>query len=145
MKSDMLFPRIRDVSKLWGWEEHLKNDDAFCVKILGVNQGCSCSIHWHVEKSEMFVMKRGKMLVEVWDRLPEDYSNSDVMRLLKHHPQRFILEEDGNLNTGHIMIATRVPHRFTGLSDEAAMFVECSTFDSPDDSYRAIESICVEE
>ena len=136
--SNLLFPPLKTVDKVWGWESHLKNDEDFCVKILGVELGCCCSVHWHKSKSEMFVMQQGRMLVEVWDKLLSSYSHYDESLLLLVKPKRFVLDAE---TTDHIMINPFTPHRFTGLTKYPALFIECSTKDHPDDSYRAIRSM----
>lgn len=139
MKNE-LFPIIKNVKKVWGAEFHLHNTTDFCTKILTLNQGCCCSIHWHKIKRELFVMQTGQMLVEIWDRLPEDYNLKCTNKLRHILPQRFVLSAV-NLEPQHgvnyIFIPPYTPHRFTGLSAYGASFVECSTQDFETDSYRA--------
>jgi hypothetical protein len=152
---NLWFPPIKHVEKAWGWEKHLHNDSDFCCKLLSVNQGCSCSIHWHKKKREMFLANQGTVLVEVWPTLPENWEEDIVaieQNLLSRHCKRFILkpyskcwlpELHAFVNevdfTYRIMIDQLVPHRFTGL-EGGSMFFEASTEDSESDSYRAIES-----
>jgi len=133
------------VKKVWGKELIYKNDENYCVKLLFVEQGKCCSIHFHKDKTESFLARTGQVLLEVWEQLPEDYTEKDVNELARQKPQkRLILEPHSDLKVSQnsfITIEPRVPHRFYGLSMNDNTFFEASTLDKKNDSYRAIESM----
>ena len=136
---------MKTVKKKWGNERIYKNDENYCVKLLTVNQGKSCSIHCHKLKEESFLMCQGKILLEIWDEMPKEATQKELENIAKITPvHRYILEPHNayKLNDNSIItIGPRVPHRFTGLLDGDNMFYEASTIDSADDSYRSIESM----
>ncbi|RLD09151.1 MAG: hypothetical protein DRI44_09150 [Chlamydiae bacterium] len=140
---NQFFPEKKRVNKAWGFEVHYFNDK-FCAKLLVVEQGARCSIHFHKEKEEMFLAHAGKVLVELWDQLPENYTEEDLHNVLKQQPKLFVLEPYNELNIknrdyARIFVPVRTPHRFTGLESYNAFF-EASTYDKPEDSIRIISS-----
>lgn len=56
---------IKIVDKVWGREEWLANEDQYCAKYLFVNQGASCSMHYHPVKKETFICVRGELSIEI--------------------------------------------------------------------------------
>ena len=78
------------VMKVWGSEEWVVNNDKYCGKILNLNKGYRCSVHYHKNKTETFYVLQGKVLMETW--------GSKVM-----------------LPGDIIHIRPEVTHRFTGL------------------------------
>lgn len=102
------------VSKLWGYEKWLENNDRYCSKLLSLNKGYQCSLHYHKNKDEMFVVTKGHVRLEL---------GGEVMHL-----------REGNF--------ARVPpgthHRFAGVED--SLILEISTHHDDADSYRIEES-----
>jgi D-lyxose ketol-isomerase len=113
---------IRIVPKLWGYEKHIVNNELYCGKILvAMPNGMACSVHYHKKKTETFHILRGHL-----------------------HLQLFSLErrlqEQTVLNAGDsLTLAPLTPHRFWA-ADELCEFIEFSTTDAPEDSYRLIDS-----
>ena len=96
--------------KVWGSEEWIANTPNYCGKILRLNKGYRCSIHYHKNKDETFYILRGRVLMEINGR-------EIVMR---------------KGDTQEINPLTR--HRFTGL--EKSVIIEVSTHHEEKDSYR---------
>lgn len=107
------------VPKLWGYEKWLENNDQYCSKILSINRGYQCSLHYHKIKDEMFLVTKGYVRVEL---------GSEIMFL---RPGNFVRVTPG------------VPHRFRGMEDSEIL--EISTHHEESDSYRIEESRKVEE
>ena len=101
------------VKKIWGEEHWLANDD-FCCKELIINKGCSCSLHYHKIKDELFYISYGKVEIQL-ERNSKTYNPGEHCRVRQH-----------------------VRHRFTAL--ENSMMIECSTHHEDSDSYRIKES-----
>lgn len=112
----------RIVPKLWGYEKHLVNTQLYCGKILvALPNGMACSIHYHKKKTETFHVLKGRL-----------------------HLQLFTIDgkltEQSVLNGGDsLTLAPLTPHRFWA-TDEICEFLEVSTQDMPDDSYRIVDS-----
>jgi mannose-6-phosphate isomerase-like protein (cupin superfamily) len=56
---------IRIVSKGWGREVWIANNELYCGKILEIKQGKRCSLHYHKIKNESFYLRSGRLLVRV--------------------------------------------------------------------------------
>ncbi len=102
------------VKKVWGYEKWLENNDSYCSKILGLNKGFQCSLHYHKNKDEMFLVLKGKVRMEVGDSVSEMLPGSFVR------------------------IFQGVKHRFGGLDESEIL--EISTHHEESDSYRLEES-----
>lgn len=99
----------RIVTKIWGSEEWIVNGE-YCGKILKLNKGYRCSMHYHKNKEETFYLLSGKVLMEVEN--------------MKH------IMTPGNTQ----LIRPNQKHRFTGL--EYSKMIEFSTHYECKDSYR---------
>lgn len=106
------------VDKPWGYERILENNDKYCMKeIFCHGRGWSSGgrFHLHHKKDETFLVIMGTIYLEIFE-----YPNR-----IKH-----------TLRKGDfIRIKPYTPHRFTAWARGGA-FVEASTHDSPEDSYR---------
>lgn len=139
------------VSKSWGYEDWIVNNDKYCGKVLFFKKDKSCSLHYHKLKEETFYVQSGKLFVY--------YYNNPSIDSYVHKPDLFnsmhgaillsncynpitkqtddykidyqILEEGDSF---HVPIGMR--HRMTGLLD-TVMF-EFSTHHEDSDSYRII-------
>lgn len=100
--------------KVWGYEKWIENNDKYCSKILVLNKGYQCSLHYHKNKDETFLILKGKVRTEV---------GSDILVMT---PGNFIRVLPG------------VRHRFAGLEDSEIL--EVSTHHEESDSYRVEES-----
>lgn len=101
---------VEIVPKLWGYEKWLENNEKYCCKILSINKGFQCSLHYHKNKDEMFLCTKGNVKVELDDEI------------IFMKPGNFVRVEPGQ------------KHRFTGLEDSE--LIEVSTFHEDSDSYR---------
>jgi mannose-6-phosphate isomerase len=110
------------VKKLWGYEKHLVNTQLYCGKILvAVPNGMACSIHYHKLKTETFHILNGRL-----------------------HLQLFTLDgtlvQEKELSPGDTLtLIPLTPHRFWA-TDEVCEFLEVSTHDAAEDSYRLVDS-----
>lgn len=102
------------VSKLWGSEQWLENNDRYCAKFMSLKRGYQCSLHYHKEKDEMFIITKGHVRFELGD---------EIMHL---RPGDFV----------RVLVGTK--HRFRGIEDSE--FIEVSTHHDDADSYRIEES-----
>ncbi len=101
-------------SKVWGYEKWIENNDKYCSKILVLNKGYQCSLHYHKNKDETFLILKGKVRVE---------AGSEILTMTA-----------GNF----IRILPGVKHRFGGLEDSEIL--EISTHHEESDSYRVEDS-----
>lgn len=102
------------VPKLWGYEKWLENNNKYCSKILVLNKGYQCSLHYHKNKDETFLILKGKVKTEV---------GPDIL-----------IMTPGNF----VRVLPGVQHRFSGLEDSEIL--EVSTHHEESDSYRIEES-----
>lgn len=102
------------VPKLWGYEKWIENNDKYCSKILVLNKGYQCSLHYHKNKDETFLVLKGKVRTEV---------GPDILVMTT-----------GNF----VRVKPGVQHRFAGLEDSEIL--EVSTHHEESDSYRVEES-----
>lgn len=122
-------------NKVWGYELLLHNAE-FCVKRMGIDQGAECSIHLHAIKKEMFIVIKGAIRVELWNPVTA-LSGNEAIDLGK--PDKVLVLEDKFSGAAVIYIDNLVPHRFIGL-EKHNEFIEASTHDDPDDSFRFTKS-----
>ena len=108
------------VDKVWGREEWLENNAAYCVKLLRLSRGARCSLHYHPVKDETFYVVSGRVLLESGSRYQVD---------------RGLELETRVLSAGdHHRLPPRTVHRFTGLVDST--FLEAGTTHSDVDVVR---------
>jgi mannose-6-phosphate isomerase-like protein (cupin superfamily) len=133
---------VKIVEKLWGHERQLVNKrtysgpdgiQGYTGKILTViPNGNACSVHYHRTKTETFYILEGRLFLEIWAFRPG--------RLMEHDMDALELEEKRFFNVGEaVTLHPYTPHRFhspEGICD----FIEFSTPDFPEDSYRIVPS-----
>lgn len=100
--------------KSWGYEKWLVNSELYCGKILCVNNGKMCSVHYHELKDETFYVLKGDVCF---------MKNNAV----------FVLSEGETIH-----IPTDTPHCFGGVGD--AEIIEISTQHFDTDSIRITKS-----
>jgi uncharacterized RmlC-like cupin family protein len=122
------------VIKKWGWERILHNAE-FCAKVMGLDQGFQCSVHFHAVKKEMFIVTKGAIRVELWDRLCPETTECCPGIIDCAHPDKILILDYAYSAGANIYIDNFVPHRFIGLGKQNE-FIETSTHDDPEDSYR---------
>ena len=109
--------------KVWGTELIISRSP-HASKIMVVKPGYQVSMHWHAIKSETFILVSGKLIVELLDKA--GYLS--------------VVELDKPFSS--ITLPHRTPHTFYCPDDQKGdtVFIECSTADSKDDSYRIFPS-----
>ena len=100
------------VNKDWGREIWLENTDLYCAKILELNPGWQCSLHYHLKKTETFLILDGIVNLEI---------DVDGAAMTLIPGQKFQI----NPNTAH---------RFKSV--DGATILEISTHHDDADSYR---------
>ena len=102
--------------KVWGYEDWIINTPLYCSKILYLNKGWRCSLHYHKEKDETFYLLEGRVFLEL--ESDRDFDNmTQVMKI-------------GDTTRVHPFLL----HRFTGLMDSKILEISTQHFD--EDSYR---------
>ena len=105
---------VKMVPKVWGYEQWIENNEKYCCKILTLHQGYQCSLHYHKNKDETFIVTAGHVRLELGDQ---------IMHL---RPGSFV------------RVPPNTPHRFAGIED--SLIMEVSTHHEDSDSYRIEES-----
>jgi hypothetical protein len=110
-------------TKEWG-EEHIICRHPHACKVMILKPGYQVSLHWHRKKSETFVLIKGQLIIEMITREGKTYTHHlteaySSVTLLPNTPHTFYCP-DGQL--------------------KPTIFMEASTRDSPDDSYRVYPS-----
>jgi mannose-6-phosphate isomerase-like protein (cupin superfamily) len=116
---------VFEKSKLWGSEFHLHNNRQYCAKAMVVLPGGKCSVHFHKKKTETFTLCAGELIVEI--------TNINTGISTTHH-----LKNAGD----SITIYPETPHTFYVPENQVgpSWFVESSSEDFKDDSYRLTQS-----
>ena len=105
---------LKVVEKKWGYEKWLENNEKYCCKLLVLNKGYQCSMHYHKSKDEMFLIIKGHVRLEL---------DKKVLHMLPGH---------------YVRLWPGAKHRFTGMKDSEIL--EVSTHHEEEDSYREEES-----
>lgn len=117
---------IKIVPKGWGEERWIHNDELYCGKLLVVNEGKHCSLHYHKLKTETFYITKGRVRMEL----------TDVENGSKQPP---VIREDFEMGEGDsILLKPGTVHRFTSLDGDAHIF-EFSTEHFDEDSHRIVK------
>ena len=111
---------IKFVSKGWGFEKWIVNNEEYCGKLLYFATGKRCSWHYHVLKDEVFYIQSGKILVK--------YSESDDLDTANEA----VLSKGDNF---HVYRGLR--HQMIALEDTELFEFSTQHFDS--DSHRIIK------
>lgn len=115
--------QIRVVPKGWGEERWVHNDELYCGKILVLNAGKHCSLHYHKLKTESFYIQAGHLRMEL----------TDLDSAQRHPPA---IREEFEMRAGDaILLRPGTVHRFTGIAEETLIF-EFSTQHFDADSHR---------
>jgi mannose-6-phosphate isomerase-like protein (cupin superfamily) len=120
MPNDDAITRPEEHLKGWGKEIWIVNIPLYCGKILEVNKGKKCSIHYHKTKHETLYILKGKVQMDIYNK---GYPGTPTTMVM--------LPEDT------ITIQRRLPHQFIGLED--SQILEVSTHHSEKDSYRYVK------
>ena len=106
------------VSKGWGYELWIANNDKYCGKILCVLKDRKCSMHFHLNKHETFYIVSGTI----------------QMKLIEKNGDKVVL----NMTKGDTLeVPPGLMHQFKSTCDLAEI-MEVSTFHDDEDSYRVV-------
>lgn len=116
----MQVKRTEKHEKGWGRELWIANSDLYCGKVLVLNKGKKCSIHYHKIKDETFYIQSGTVRMDIY---PEGYPGK-LERLI--------------MKPGEVLhIPQLLPHQFYGIEDSE--IIEISTRHYEEDSYRLVK------
>ena len=107
--------------KVWGTEYWLENREHYCFKVLVINPGMQCSLHFHKIKKETFFVFSGFVRLEM--------KTPDSVRILAPGQSQFITPGRA--------------HRFS--SEAGAVIFEVSTTHQDSDVERIEESRKIEQ
>jgi mannose-6-phosphate isomerase-like protein (cupin superfamily) len=111
---------IKFVSKGWGFEKWIVNNEQYCGKLLYFVKGKKCSWHYHKIKDETFYVQSGMLVLH--------YGYDDNIELA----QKRVLKRGQKF---HVPVGMR--HRMYALEDTELF--EFSTQHFEEDSYRVIK------
>jgi len=117
MSDEYITTPIKFVSKGWGYEKWIVNNEEYCGKLLFLAKGKKCSWHYHKLKDEVFYVQSGKIKVI--------FSDTDDIE----KAQAVILEPGDNF---HVYRGLR--HRMVALLDSEVFEFSTQHFD--EDSHR---------
>tara|TARA_Y100000310_G_scaffold79271_2_gene75950 strand:+ start:2356 stop:2715 length:360 start_codon:yes stop_codon:yes gene_type:complete len=112
----MIKEKIKEVKKVWGGEVWLVNNDKYCGKLLLLDKGAACSMHYHKVKQETFHALSGQTGLHIAGK---DYMLNPASRPKTIYPGE--------------------KHQFTGFS-EGIVILEISTHHEEDDVVRLTQS-----
>lgn len=112
------------VEKRWGSETWFANNEQhnYCGKILYIKKDCYSSMHYHLEKHEVFYITDGILVVYTIDS-----TTGDIKKTLLNRGQRMEIPQG-------------LAHQLVAWGDDVT-FVEVSTFHRDEDSYRVQEDL----
>lgn len=99
---------IKVVTKVWGHEKIIVNNDQYCGKLLYIIKGCRTSLHYHKSKHETFYVESGKVLV---------YYSDEVSKIAK------FLETDDEASK-MLLFTPNSPHKITEITLRAGDYFE---------------------
>jgi mannose-6-phosphate isomerase-like protein (cupin superfamily) len=70
---------VKIVSKEWGSETWIANGEKYCGKILKIDRGKSCSLHYHKLKTETFFLRAGRLRVRLSESLGAEITEFDMI------------------------------------------------------------------
>lgn len=125
---------VKFVSKGWGFERWIDNNDHYCGKLLFFAKGKKCSVHYHKIKTETFYVHKGEL--EVWFHdevtLLEKIIQEKGQNKIFDYMEKLVLEEGDTF-----FVPPGRVHMMRALKD-TEMF-EFSTHHEDSDSYRLVK------
>ena len=115
------------VSKGWGYELWIENNELYCGKHLHVLPTKWCSVHYHKNKKETFYVINGELLLEYSNNIDKEFWEEKFAR------QKVLKKGDS------FTLDTMIAHRFTSNTNYPCDFIEISTHHEDSDSYRIIK------
>jgi len=111
---------MKFVSKGWGFERWIVNNEEYCGKLLYLTKGKRCSWHYHILKDEVFYVQSGRVKVLYSDEEDRDSA------------KEIILEAGDNFH-----VYRGLKHQIIALMDTELFEFSTQHFDS--DSHRIIK------
>jgi quercetin dioxygenase-like cupin family protein len=133
---------IEIVSKGWGYEKIIVNNEFYCGKLLHIIKHCRTSVHYHEMKQETFYVESGKAKVfysDDMDKMREIAdSEVDANKMLIFSPGSRYAMDTRVLNPGDkFEVPRRRVHCIMALED--TKLFEFSTTHEDSDSHRLIK------
>ena len=124
LTEDGIEGQVEVVEKKWGKEYILPNQVDYTTKFMEVKPGSMCSLHFHKWKNETFVLIKGELIATYFTRDGE----KRVERLTRPFDS--------------LILPNCTPHTFSVPPGQEfnTIFIESSTTDNPEDSYRVSRS-----
>ena len=116
----VMFSEVKFISKDWGWEKIITNDEKYCGKILFIKKDSCISLQHHKLKDETFYLLSGK--------LKSKFINLEDLSDPKDIP--VVLMNPGDVK--HVPIG--LVHQLFALEDSTIIEISTQHFD--DDTYR---------
>ena len=111
---------MKIIKKVWGWEVVLISTELYSCKLMVIKGGYQCSIHYHKEKDETFMLLVGDVILTTYKVLLGPHFLK-MKQLVPFH------------------IKPLVKHKFQGIS-KFSVLLEVATEDKAEDSYRETKS-----
>ena len=115
---------IKFVTKRWGYERHMVNNEKFCGKELFIASGRYTSFHWHEIKEEMLYVQEG-ILGIVW---ADDRGRTDEDGTAPRHWDKIY-------SGGGFYVVPNIIHQLCAIQGDLTL-IETSTQHFDKDSYR---------
>ena len=107
------------VSKGWGREIHIANNENYCGKLLVFEKGKKFSMHYHIDKYETWYVQQG-LFNFTW--IDPETADTHIKRLGRYDV---------------VTIYQGIAHQLEALED--SIIFEVSTHDRVEDSYRVLK------
>ena len=118
--------KINVSPKKWGTEHIITHGHGtgYAAKVMTLKPGYQVSMHWHADKCETFILVAGKMTVEI----------------LKPSSEKHTIELTEQFSS--VTLPPNTPHTFYTPDNQVGdtIFIETSTLDRANDSYRLTKS-----
>lgn len=114
--------RLHFVSKGWGYEKWICNNEKYCGKILHFVKDRQCSLHYHKIKDETFYVSRGLVRIS--------YTEVDPNNI----PENLTLIQTILSEGDYFHMPPNIAHQILALEDSEIIEISTQHFD--EDSYR---------
>lgn len=104
---------MKFVSKSWGYELWIVNNEKYCGKILFIKQGKHCSFHYHKLKDEVLYIQSGKIQFRY-----QDPTDSLAEKIIQMGPGEAFHVKPGLIHQMHALEDTTILEFSTQHFDE---------------------------
>lgn len=144
--SNFLNREMKFVSKNWGWESWIDNNELYCGKQLFIKREKRLSLHYHNLKTETFYIHDGQCEITVYtdvllDSYIKDWNQFNLQKAMEWDALPFSMEkpETFQLTTGDTF-KINVGMRHTVYAHQDTLIYEFSTQHFDEDSIRVLVS-----